>query len=333
MTKISVIVPVYKVEKYIGECINSILAQTFKDFELILVDDGSPDKSGEICDSYAKKDNRIKVFHKKNGGVSSARNFGIDKAVGKWLSFIDSDDTIDLNYLTSLYQGIECDKDVDLSMVGYRNVDEKLNVLSICRFDNDVISTDLPMLLSLAEEKNIINSPVCKLFRRNIIINKNISYDTSISYGEDHLFVLEYVRYIKSICLSNKVVYNYFHRSNGSLTNTACNPDKMITYVEKVKNAYESLSDMFKSIDYNKMYNHQLHDHLIRATYNLMTSNTDNKSMLFNKVYSISKHIQTNKSTSPFYMVMWMGLHLPKKLSYFFLKFISMSKHIIISLK
>ena len=94
MTKISVIVPVYKVEKYVGECINSILAQSFKDFELILVDDGSPDKSGEICDSYAKKDNRIKVFHKKNGGVSSARNFGIDKAVGEWLCFIDSDDTI-----------------------------------------------------------------------------------------------------------------------------------------------------------------------------------------------------------------------------------------------
>lgn len=102
MTKISVIVPVYKVEKYIGECINSILAQTFKDFELILVDDGSPDKSGEICDSYAKKDNRIKIFHKKNGGVSSARNFGIDKAVGEWLCFIDSDDTIlPIEYPTS----------------------------------------------------------------------------------------------------------------------------------------------------------------------------------------------------------------------------------------
>ena len=92
--KVSVIVPVYNVEKLLQRCIDSILAQTFTDFELLLIDDGSKDKSGEICDEYAAKDSRIRVFHKQNGGVSTARNIGIDKAQGEWIYFVDSDDIV-----------------------------------------------------------------------------------------------------------------------------------------------------------------------------------------------------------------------------------------------
>lgn len=102
--EISVIVPVYKVEKYLNKCIDSILAQTFEDFELILVDDGSPDRCGEICDEYARRDNRIKVIHKENGGVSSARNAGLDIARGKYVNFIDSDDWIEKEALETLYK-------------------------------------------------------------------------------------------------------------------------------------------------------------------------------------------------------------------------------------
>ena len=91
-TSVSVIIPVYKAEQYIHHCLDSLLAQTFKDFEIILIDDGSPDKSGEICDSYAAADNRIKVIHKKNGGVSSARQCGIDHAVGEYTIHVDPDD-------------------------------------------------------------------------------------------------------------------------------------------------------------------------------------------------------------------------------------------------
>ena len=92
--KVSIIVPVYKAEMYITECIESVLSQTYPDFELILIDDGSPDNSGNICDEYATKDNRIKVFHKKNGGVSSARNLGIDKSSGDLITFLDADDKL-----------------------------------------------------------------------------------------------------------------------------------------------------------------------------------------------------------------------------------------------
>ena len=96
--KISIIVPVYNVEQYLRRCIDSILNQSFADFELLLIDDGSKDKSGAICDEYAAKDSRIRVFHKENGGVSSARNIGLENARGEWLSFIDGDDVITEGY-------------------------------------------------------------------------------------------------------------------------------------------------------------------------------------------------------------------------------------------
>ena len=103
LNAISVIVPVYNTEKYLHRCVDSILAQTFTDFELLLIDDGSTDSSGAICDEYAQKDSRVRVFHKENGGVSSARNLGLDKAKGKWVTFVDSDDWIKESFLNKLY--------------------------------------------------------------------------------------------------------------------------------------------------------------------------------------------------------------------------------------
>ena len=99
---VTIIEPVYKAEKYLSCCIDSILAQSFKDFELLLIDDGSPDSSGQICNEYASKDNRIHSFHKENGGVSSARNMGIDNAQGEWICFIDSDDWVEADFLKEL---------------------------------------------------------------------------------------------------------------------------------------------------------------------------------------------------------------------------------------
>lgn len=121
MSKITIIVPVYDVEKYINRCVDSILNQTFTDFECILVDDGSPDNCGKICDEYAKKDKRIKVIHKPNGGLSDARNAGIDIAMGEYLSFIDSDDWIHPQMLEILYEGIK-KSNVLLSVCAYEEI-------------------------------------------------------------------------------------------------------------------------------------------------------------------------------------------------------------------
>lgn len=107
--KISVIIPVYNTESTLHKCVDSILNQSYEDWELLLIDDGSKDHSAFICDEYAQQDKRIKVFHKENGGVSSARNIGIDNAEGKWITFIDSDDWVERNYLSNLYQNDEND--------------------------------------------------------------------------------------------------------------------------------------------------------------------------------------------------------------------------------
>ena len=121
MPEISIIVPVYKVEKYLRHCVDSILAQTFTDFELLLIDDGSPDNSGAICDEYAEKDNRVRVFHKENGGVSSARNLGLDNARGTYIMFCDSDDYVADNWAEKLYEFMNYNE-ANLSICGYNFV-------------------------------------------------------------------------------------------------------------------------------------------------------------------------------------------------------------------
>ena len=123
MPKVSIIVPVYKAEAYLHRCVDSILIQTFEDFELILIDDGSPDRSGEICDEYAAKDPRIRVFHKENGGVSSARNLGIENMIGEFVSFIDADDELYPNSINALMA--EMADDVGSTVGSYQYLVEK----------------------------------------------------------------------------------------------------------------------------------------------------------------------------------------------------------------
>ena len=223
MPKVSVIVPVYGVEKYIGECIESILAQTFSDIELILVDDGSLDRSGEICDSYAEIDSRIKVFHKENGGVSSARNYGMQQANGDWLCFVDGDDIIAPTYLADFDLQVEA----DIYMQGYVKLCSGVAVEH--RNFQGFTKKELFEIISYTEENCIINSPCFKLFRRDIIDKYDIKFDANTSYGEDHLFSLEYILHICSAHYTYGEGYMYRMSENESLTKRAV-PFKEITY-------------------------------------------------------------------------------------------------------
>ena len=135
---ISVIVPIYNVEQYLENCINSILNQTYRNLEVILVDDGSPDNCGKICDRYSDKDPRIKVIHKLNGGLSDARNKGIDTAEGEYLTFVDSDDTILPEMIDKLYQRIVIDQS-DLAFCGYQQVNQKGDVLSEVYLEDNLL--------------------------------------------------------------------------------------------------------------------------------------------------------------------------------------------------
>ena len=201
--KISIIVPVYKVERYLHQCINSILSQTFTDFELILVDDGSPDNSGAICDKYAKKDHRVIVAHKENGGVSSARNAGLQICKGEWITFIDADDYIEQDFLS-----IPAESPEDLLFQNYKVLDDD-NLTNFAFQKGVVAHQDLRICLNDNIYKLIFRTPWGKFFRREIITEYHISFIEGVKIGEDTLFVLDYLYHTKSIRYISQSYYIY----------------------------------------------------------------------------------------------------------------------------
>ncbi|MEE1226668.1 MAG: glycosyltransferase family 2 protein [Bacteroidales bacterium] len=206
--KISVIVPVYKVEQYLHRCIDSILSQSFTDFELLLIDDGSPDNCGKICDEYAQKDSRVRVFHKPNGGVSSARNLGLDNAKGEWMAFIDSDDYVENEYLEELLS-YETNTSADI-ITSIKILDTTNNSVTLQR-------KEFGSLFSVyGFDKNC--TPWGKLLRKDIISNNNLKFNTRVHLGEDAMFVLSYLLDADKITLISSNKYNYEKGRPNSLT-------------------------------------------------------------------------------------------------------------------
>lgn len=205
---ISVIVPVYNVEKYLSRCIDSILVQTFTNFELLLIDDGSKDNSGEICNRYAEKDNRVRVFHKKNGGVSSARNLGLLRSRGEWVCFIDSDDQIEYDYLLTYIETVN-KYNVDCCITSYKfiynnNVRGEKYVEDGLYYKKDICD-----LIVYLRNKSLFGIPWNKLFKLKIIKDNNLSFDEDISSYEDEIFVMQYLKYVNSVALNSQRTYIY----------------------------------------------------------------------------------------------------------------------------
>jgi glycosyltransferase involved in cell wall biosynthesis len=212
MPVISIIVPVYKTEEYLKRCVDSILAQTFTDFECILIDDGSPDNCGSICDEYAKKDSRIIVIHQENAGVSAARNAGLDKAQGEWIGFVDSDDWCD----------------ADMFRVLHENAIKYYAEVSICGIIFSGKKNNSKTDLQIFDSKNIlVKMFTCKavggysfnkLIRSDIFSENNLRYDTTIPYMEDVFLFYELFKHVEKIVYNPKQYYNYFYNST-SVTN------------------------------------------------------------------------------------------------------------------
>ena len=202
--KISVIVPVYNYEKYLNKCIDSILSQTFTDFELLLINDGSTDRSGEICDMYSEKDERVKVFHKENGGVSSARNVGLENVKGEFITFVDSDDDIMELFLETVYKEI---KNVDIVYQGIIRINNNLNKdLEFQSFENKIETVPSFFNKSMVSSHGYV---LGKIFKKQIIKNNTIRFDESVNLSEDSLFILEYLKYVVKIRLSCHKMYRY----------------------------------------------------------------------------------------------------------------------------
>ena len=214
--KISVIVAAYKVEEYLGKCIESIINQTYDNLEIILVDDGSPDSCGLICDHYASKDNRIKVIHKGNGGQATARNMGLDIATGDYIGFVDGDDWIEPNMYEELVRFLE-NNDAEIAQCGWYVVDSdgvKKEEVDTNRYE---IETSDGALIELIESTGrLLNTSVCcKLFKKEIA--KSIRFSPVRAYEDDE-YIFRTVSLASKIACFSKPLYNYYTREGSTMT-------------------------------------------------------------------------------------------------------------------
>lgn len=241
---ITVIVPIYKTEKYLQRCVDSIINQTYKNLEIILVDDGSPDNSGQICDLYAKLDKRVKVLHKKNGGLSDARNAGIDIAQGEYISFLDSDDWIDERYIDRLYQ-LLINSNSDISVCNFvRTSHENIQV------DNAKIEvyeySNFQALEQLFGEYNVqMVTAWGKLYKRELFID--------IRYPVGRIHEDEYTTY-KLIYLAKKIIFTrekllYYWQRNDSIMGIGIN----IIHKLHAIDAFKERAEYFKKINLSEL--------------------------------------------------------------------------------
>lgn len=249
MKKISVIIPVYNKESYISRCLDSVLNQKLDDFECILIDDGSTDRSGVICDEYALKDDRIIVIHQDNKGVSSARNKGLEIAHGEYITFIDCDDVVSINFLDEAYS--ECKKrNLDIFASGLNYILQDSEMYKICvennlYISNGSINNQIKKDLLL---KNYISSPVAKLFK-NTIVSK-VRFDESYCYGEDLVFVYNVLKKAKRIFVSSIIYYSYYRISDSLMTSISINKCECVRKIarflfEDCKNSYGDIKNEY----------------------------------------------------------------------------------------
>ena len=255
--KISVIVPVYNSEQYLPKCIDSILSQTFTDFELILVNDGSKDGSGDICDQYAQKDNRVRVFHKENGGVSTARNKGVELSEGKWLCFIDSDDWVEKTYIEDFGLNEDYPKGT-IYLQGHK--DSYGGVIQSNKkrtyYKDELLNNDINEAI---EEVKLFHNgfPVLKLYETDIIRSNNIVFPKGIQFNEDWVFNFDYFKHITGVHVSSGSGYIYMHRDNNSLSqvrHTFCDSLSILEIT------YSKLRDLLEYFDISNNYKQELYE-------------------------------------------------------------------------
>ncbi|MEY2192745.1 glycosyltransferase [Neobacillus sp. BF23-41] len=282
---ISIIVPVYNVEKYLSKCLNSILNQSFSEFELILVNDGSLDNCGEICEEYSKFDERIKVIHKKNGGLSSARNTGINIALGKYIVFIDPDDQICEDYFTKLYSIAEQNQ-CDAVISGYKTV--PTNKVIYPNFKLNTVLTGKELILSSPNIHS--NNDLCfvwrNIYKLKLIKEKNIRFNEQVFIGEDVIFNLEYFLESKRVYVMPESLYLYTVDNLESLMRAAYKPKLESSLVLQYK-IRKQLSKKFGLLKYNH-YKRDMANYYINNILRLIINNLKGRK-------GIVTHIEINR--------------------------------------
>lgn len=270
---ISVIVPVYKVEKFLCRCVDSIIAQTYDNLEIILVDDGSPDNCGNICDEYAEADKRVKVVHKKNGGLSDARNVGMENSKGELIAFVDSDDWLSLDYFEVLYRNL-LNTDADISICDFLRLDNELdaNVSSMGEIET---FTNLEAIEQLFGRLYLQFVIACgKLYKRKVIGDKSFPIG---KIHEDEYLTYRLLYDSHRVCYTSHKMYYYWQHSGSIMSNTSAS-----SYKNK-NEAFEQQAVFFK----NKGISHLEKKAMLRAfssysyAYNKNLFNDKNETVAF----------------------------------------------------
>lgn len=297
---ISVIVPVYNAEEFLPRCINSILAQTFTDFELLLIDDGSTDNSRKICQEYAKNDNRIRVFHKENGGVSSARNVGIDNAQGEWICFCDADDELMHKMLKNI---ATCNKDCDFILFDSYGINYK-GYKTILPMDLQHGYVDCNELTKKMLVYKVQTSPWARAFKLGKI--STLRYNTNLKIGEDLLFNLEYIHnlgenaviyynpeityiynYVQTSVIHNKTILRTEYKKLSSVINFYVKTNYGSRYNQEL--AYFELINLLQSICASRQIPNKKDDKQILYLYSLTHNNCEFETLNYAKMLSHSR--------------------------------------------
>lgn len=292
MPKISLIIPVYNVEKYLSRLLDSVISQTFEDFEAILVNDASTDNSGKICDEYSKKDNRITVYHKNaNQGVSSCRNTGLELAKGEYICFSDSDDCLEPFYLECLMNS-----SADLVISGVKNLFSNGKVCSNLKYENNFFNNiDLNLICKMIENKSL-NYVVSKRFSTKLIKSNNIRFDDSFSLGEDTMFVAEYVIYCQNVEFLSEEPYLYYQNLNTSLSSFD------LEFVSKLLKANEKIIDTlhnkFKNIEKTEAWKKRIWSLFYYSVFQIVKSNLSfrKKVKRLNMIFTDPQFVELSKN-------------------------------------
>lgn len=289
LPKFSIIVPVYNTEKYLRRCLNSILIQSFIDYEIILVDDGSTDNSGIICDEYSKKYEKIKTFHKINEGLSSARNYGMRYALGNYFVFVDSDDWIEKNYLEIINNF--ANNSFDLICFGYY-IDysgEKYSLNRVVK-EKEYCKSELADAISSLECDGMFNSVCNKCYKSCLLKDKDIQFVLNLEPGEDLIFNCSFFQNIESCVCVKEQLYHYMRQ--GELTLTKRFDSELY---DKIQLFYKARFDLYSSLcmdleEKNFYLSKYYFEYVLSCIYNVYGSReSNNKQSVLRKVIDDSK--------------------------------------------
>lgn len=288
---ISIIVPVYNTEKYLQRCIDSILEQSYIDFEVLLINDGSTDASRRICDKNAAKDSRVRVFHKENGGVSSARNVGLDNAKGEWITFVDSDDYVLKNYLHNYVCQINDKVDIVCQGVIFDKLFSEQHPVKY--IGTDYVGNVQNGIVELY--KHPLSGVIWnKCFKAQIIKDQHLRFNKNITYREDEIFVLSYLKYCKLFASSKECGYFYFIPQWGAKYKNTSN------YYLTVKEIYK-LQLEISSNGWNSMLTYTLYE-LTTEFINTLPNSKNKRTHILDYKKSVGKNIL---STQLFTLSKW----------------------------